>query len=166
MAVSSVSADGYTFFDTIDPSPTKDMSRASGTVEMVNFYSVASARTLVAFQTYITRSSGIVGCVIFESDTQYSSAYQRIASFMSAGSNAGYVYCVLTTTLKAGYFYALGVFTEGNETYYYHSTPAAFPIATTFGALISAASYNVTMESFPWSPSTTLYYAQILQTHL
>jgi len=163
--VSTVSASGRTV-DVIDPSPTTDMSRASGTGEMVNFYSVASALTLWGFEMYITGSSSDMGCVVFESDTQDSAGYQRIRSFQpAAGDVSGYVNCSQAIALKAGYFYAIGVFTMGQtETYYYHSTPAAFPIATTFGALISAASYNTTLTSFPWSRSTTLYYSQILVT--
>jgi hypothetical protein len=167
VVVSGVNTSGIPF-DIIDPSPSTDMRIVAGGGEMVNFYSVASARTLVSFAVYMTGvSSGIIGCVVFESAAE-DGTYQPLGSFQSSGSDGlGYVDCSgRTFSLKAGYFYAIGVF-FGSGTFYYHSTPAAFPIATSFGALISAATRSLALggvASFPWSSSTWLYFPQILWT--
>jgi len=151
-----------------DATPTTNMTKASGSGMILNFYSVAVARTLQAFYTNVTSAnSSVVGCQVFESATQ-DGTYQRTRSFLSSGSSGGYVACTQMTALKAGYYYALGVFWTGNETYYYHSTTADFPIPMTFGTLISGArdSSPSMSTTFPWSPSTTLYFPQRLYTSL
>ena len=167
VVISGVTTSGSPY-DIIGPAPYTDLRVVVGSGEMVNFYSVASARTLRSFSVYMTGVSSRIGCVVFESAAE-DGTYQPLGSFQSSGSNGlGYVECSARTfSLKAGYFYAIGVFFSDNSTFYYHSTPVAFPIATSFGALISAATRSLALGGaapLPWSSSTWLYFPQILVT--
>jgi hypothetical protein len=158
--------------DTIDPSPTIDMtnySNPAGPYTKVNYYAVSTARTLQKIELYMNSLSATstLTWVVYEATTQTSSSYTIVSSTTTTPTlGEGYQSSgTLSVPLKAGFFYAIGVSWTIVENFWYHSTTASFPIATSFGSLISGYAPGGTgLATVPWNSSATLYYPQRIST--
>ena len=137
----------------------------------LNVYKVTLPRTLKVIEQYLgVPASAPLTWVVFESASQtgtYTSVLSSNTSMTSAIS--GYVSSgTLTTpvTLKANYYYAIGVYWGASAVSYYYSS-YTLPLATSFGSVVSGISvYNTTAAptSVTYSSGSTVYPQRLTMT--
>jgi hypothetical protein len=158
--------------DTVGPLTTLTDGNGTPPLTKLNLYSVSTARTLRKVEVYMKIDPATtLNWSVYETSTlpsSGSSTFTRVSSTTTsaaAGSTAGYQASdALSVPLKAGYYYAIGVSWGTATAAYWFVASAAYPIATSFGALVGASSLAGTdLATITWSPGTS-YYPERLTT--
>jgi len=151
--------------DTIGADPVNTMTN-SGTlnsnVTKVDVYSVTTATTLVRIEFYLDITTATaLNWVVYEAASETSAAFVLVSS-TTTYANVGQGYQasgVLGVSIKAGYYYAIGVsWGATTESYWINSTSSPYPMATSFGSVVTAFSTAGTnLASIAWNHSSSFY---------
>jgi hypothetical protein len=175
LTMQSCSPSGCTdaIIDAIPPSGQTVFGSALQNYSFVNFYSVASNRTLTRIEVFMTSTSTTTPLtwLVFESTTQTGTYTNRLSATTTTSivGTAGYQSSgTLSVPLTAGRFYAIGVHfgTPGIDMGYQSGATSAQTVS--FGTLLTGGfpSGTAAPTSISYGTSTTIYIPQRLTTTL